>query len=164
MIVFDLICAPGGHRFEGWFAGSHAFVDQKSRGLLMCPTCGSAHVDKAAMAPRVGRKGNQGAVARPGAATPESPAVAMRTTPDDPRAAAVAAMMAKVAAVQAEMLPKSTWVGRDFADTARAMHDGTIDAGLIHGQTTADEAQALHDDGVGIVPLLVPFVPPEAQN
>lgn len=168
MIVFDLVCTPGGHRFEGWFAGSRTFADQRARGLLMCPTCGTADVDKALMAPRLARKGNQGAApptlhsdSAPGNTT--APAMNAPTA-DDPRAAAISAMLSKVAAMQAEMLPKSTWVGRDFADTARAMHDGSADPALIHGQTTAEEAEALHADGIGILPLIVPFVPPEAQN
>jgi hypothetical protein len=175
MIVFDLCCAPCGHRFEGWFANSDAFTSQRARGLLMCPTCGTADVDKAVMAPRVGRKGNQSnAVRTPDAAPTAEPArdvgtgappVAMAAPAgEDPRAAAVAAMLAKVAAVQAEMLPQSQWVGRDFADAARAMHEGRADPGLIHGQTSPDEARALHDDGIGVMPLLVPIVPPEAQN
>ena len=59
MIVFDLMCADQGHRFEGWFGSSRDYEDQQNRGLLDCPVCGSANVGKAAMAPNVGRKGNQ---------------------------------------------------------------------------------------------------------
>ena len=34
MIVFDLCCAAGDHRFEAWFASSDSFVDQQARRLL----------------------------------------------------------------------------------------------------------------------------------
>ena len=65
MIVFDLECRPVGHRFEGWFGSSDDYVRQQERGLVTCPTCGSAEVGKAVMAPNVGRKGNQAVVVRP---------------------------------------------------------------------------------------------------
>jgi hypothetical protein len=38
MIVFDLECRAGGHRFEGWFASSEDFASQQARGLVVCPT------------------------------------------------------------------------------------------------------------------------------
>src|SRR5206468_5522721 len=34
------------------------------------------------------------------------------------------APLARLAAIQAELLKESRWVGEDFADTARAMHSG----------------------------------------
>ena len=45
MIVFELICT-GKHRFEGWFASAEDFDAQKARGLLSCPSCGNAQVEK----------------------------------------------------------------------------------------------------------------------
>ena len=45
MIVFDLICGDK-HRFEGWFSSGDDFSSQQSRGLLECPICGGAHVEK----------------------------------------------------------------------------------------------------------------------
>jgi hypothetical protein len=81
-----------------------------------------------------------------------------------PTAAQMRAMLAAVAAHQAEMLPKSRWVGRDFAPAARAMHEGRAEAELIHGSVSPDEAAELRADGVAALPLLVPFVPPEQAN
>ena len=46
MIVYDLTCDHG-HRFEGWFGSSDDYADQKAKGLLACPACGSAEVAKA---------------------------------------------------------------------------------------------------------------------
>lgn len=62
------------------------------------------------------------------------------------------------------MLPQSRWVGREFADAARAMHEGRAPENLIHGQASPEEAQALHDDGIAAMPLLVPVVPPDLAN
>ena len=34
MIVFDLECRVGGHRFEGWFASSEDFAGQQARDVV----------------------------------------------------------------------------------------------------------------------------------
>lgn len=155
MIVFDLCCDAGDHRFEAWFASSDSFADQQARGLIACPVCGDSRVKKAVMAPRIGAKSNQQAVAAPTPApAPDAP----------PSAEMVRTLLAAIAAKQAEMLPQSRWVGRDFADAARAMHEGRAPEDLIHGQTSPEEAQALHDDGIAAMPLLVPIAPPDAIN
>ena len=159
MIVFDLCCAAGDHRFEAWFNSSEGFADQQARGLIACPVCGDNDVAKAVMAPRVGAKSNQ--LPAPAAAAGTAPAAG---SGDSLPPELVRKVMADIAAQQAEMLPQSRWVGRDFADAARAMHEGRVKEDLIHGQTSPDEAQALRDDGIAAMPLLVPFVPPEAAN
>ena len=154
MIVFDLSCT-GAHRFEAWFASSESFADQQARGLIACPVCGDVDVKKAVMAPRVGAKSNQIAGA------PASPPV---ETTGESNPELVRKVLAEIAARQAEMLPQSRWVGRDFSDAARAMHEGRAAEDLIHGQASPEEAQALRDDGIAAMPLLVPIVPPEAAN
>ncbi|MCH7629144.1 MULTISPECIES: DUF1178 family protein [Novosphingobium] len=161
MIVFDLECRDGGHRFEGWFSSSDDFARQQAGGLLTCPACGSAEVGKAVMAPRVGRKGNQlptptAALPTPVEAKPQPMAHAL-----PPEAAA---MMKAIAVMQAEALKTSTWVGDSFAENARAMHYGEKDAVPIHGQATLDEARELIEEGVEVAPILFPVVPPGEAN
>ena len=155
MIVFDLCCGAGDHRFEAWFASSDSFGDQQARGLINCPVCGDDDVKKAVMAPRVGVKSNRQAGGQP-------PAKASGSREPSPEL--VRKFLADIAAKQAEMLPQSRWVGRDFADAARAMHEGRAPEDLIHGQASPEEARSLHDDGIAAMPLLVPIVPPEAAN
>ena len=149
MIVFDLRCA-GDHVFEAWFGSSGAFEEQRARGLLICPICGDADIGKAAMAPNIPAKGNRQS---PSALPAEAP------TP-----AAMKAAMRALAAAQTKALEKSEWVGRAFADRARAMHVGEADPAPIHGEATAGEAKALAEEGVAIAPLPFPVVPPEAIN
>jgi hypothetical protein len=155
LIVFDLCCAAGDHRFEAWFASSESFSDQQARGLINCPVCGDDDVKKAVMAPRVGAKSNRQGAEQP----PIKPAGSPEPSPD-----LVRKLFADIAAKQAEMLPQSRWVGRDFANAARAMHEGRAAEDLIHGQASPEEARSLHDDGIAAMPLLVPIVPPEAAN
>lgn len=159
MIVFDLCCGTGDHRFEAWFASSGSFADQQARGLISCPVCGDSDIRKAVMAPRVGAKSNrQLSAPTKSADAPASEAVG------EPAPELVRQLMAQIAAKQAEMLPQSRWVGRDFADAARAMHEGRAAEDLIHGQASPEEAEALRDDGIAAMPLLVPIVPPDLAN
>ncbi|WP_033074001.1 DUF1178 family protein [Sphingopyxis sp. MWB1] len=163
MIVFDLCCAGGAHRFEAWFASSDSFAEQKARRLIACPICGDSDVDKAVMAPRVGAKSNQRA-----AVPAPAPACAPVPAGKEPAAALppelVQRVIAEIAARQAEILPRSRWVGRDFAAAARAMHEGRAPEDPIHGEASPDEVRELHDDGIAALPLLVPIAPPDAVN
>ena len=156
MIVFDLQCAAAHHRFEAWFGSSEDYEDQKARGLLACPMCGDPHVEKAVMAPAVPAKSNRRAdpVAAPIAVSNEA-------APDP---AKLRALVEKLAQAQKEALKDSQWVGRQFADMARAMHYGEQDHSRIHGEVAPEEAKALIEEGVEVAPLPFPVVPPEAQN
>ena len=52
MIKFSLQCSQG-HGFEAWFADSASFDDQRERGLVTCPHCNDASVQKTLMKPNV---------------------------------------------------------------------------------------------------------------
>ncbi|HLO21350.1 MAG TPA: DUF1178 family protein [Sphingomicrobium sp.] len=72
--------------------------------------------------------------------------------------------LARLAAMQAEMLKESRWVGDKFAETARAMHNGEVDREQVHGQATLEQAKSLVDDGVPVAPLPLPVTPPSQVN
>ena len=150
MIVYDLACREAGHRFEGWFASSDDFTSQQKRGLLCCPQCGSANVEKAPMAPAVPRKGNQ---IQPAAAAMSGP------VPTE-----IQQVMARLAAMQSEALKQSTWVGAAFAEQSREMHYGEREVETIHGQATIEDARALQEEGIAVMPLPFPVAPPEELN
>ena len=133
MIVFDLQCGGDCGTFEAWFRSTADYEEQRAGGLVHCPVCQSANIDKAPMAPRVPRKGS-----------------------DNP--------IAKLAAIQAEMLKDSRWVGDQFTETARAMHCGEIESAQVHGNATLEQAQSLADDGIPIAPLPLPVTPPSQVN
>lgn len=182
MIVFDLECRSGAHRFEGWFASSDEFARQQGRGLVACPTCGSVDVVKAVMAPNLGRKGNQlpepivrrdsaardsAGNARPpaSAGTPVLAPVAAGVTNAGPVLPPEAiALFQAMAATQVEALKSSRWVGNEFAENARAMHYGETGHEAIHGQATPDEARELLDEGIDVAPILFPVAPPNEAN
>jgi hypothetical protein len=155
MIVFDLSCHEG-HRFEGWFASSTDYAEQQARGLLACPSCGSADVSKAPMAPAVPAKGNTRQEVLP----PEAP----RQVANTPMPPEVQKALAALAKAQAAALKNSTWVGDKFAEETRKMHYGERDEAPIHGQASLAEAKALIDEGVPVAPLPFPVAPPEKLN
>jgi hypothetical protein len=138
MIVFDLKCLEGGEVFEGWFSSSAEYADQSARGLVQCPFCRSARIEKAPMAPRLTR-GDQ---------------------PEDPAKPTIS----EIASLQAKLLKDSDWVGEQFPEKARAMHLGEIEPRRVHGQATAEEARSLLDEGVPVLPLPLPVVPPGQVN
>ena len=137
MIVFDLQCADA-HGFEAWFASSSAYETQRTAGQVICPYCQSSAVEKAVMAPRI---------------SPRSESVMAR-----------AEGLKQLAALQKEMLAGSHWVGSSFAARARDIAEGSAEPATIHGTATQAEALALRDDGIGVLPLPFPVVPPEKRN
>jgi hypothetical protein len=153
VIVFDVQCSTG-HIFEGWFGSTSDYDAQRRRHLIACPYCGDTSVDKAVMAPNVGAKSNRHSTASnvPVAKTGE------------PSPAEVKAFLATMAQAQAKMLATSEWVGRDFDRAARAMDAGEIDKAVIHGEVTPDEAKALIDDEIAVLPLPFPVTPRNKQN
>jgi len=163
MIVYQLSCAPGGHSFEGWFGSSADFDNQSERGLVVCPECGSAEVGKAPMAPNLARKGNQRddrAIQVPAApALGTSAPVAGGALP-----AKAAAIMQAMAAMQAQALQNSRWVGDAFAEVSRQIHYGECEAETIHGEATAAEAMELLEEGIEVMPLPFPVAPPGEEN
>ncbi|BAV64478.1 DUF1178 family protein [Sphingobium cloacae] len=158
MIVFDLQCEGQGHVFEAWFGSSADFDDQKARGLLSCPMCGDVRIAKALMAPAVTAKGNSRTDML--VSTAEEASAPMGHA-DEGR---MRALMQAMADAQAKALEGSTWVGRTFAEQARAMHYGEQDRTSIHGEVAPEEARALISEGVEVAPLPFPIIPPEVQN
>ena len=64
MIVFDLQCRDGGETFEAWFRSNADYEDQRQAGLVECPFCQSANIEKAPMAPGVPKKGSDNPLVR----------------------------------------------------------------------------------------------------
>lgn len=156
MIVFDLECRGGGHRFEGWFASSEDFAGQQARGLIACPQCGSDEVIKAPMAPSLAPKGNQIGTAK--SASPGGPVAGGQMSPQ------AVALMQAMATMQAAAIKDSRWVGAGFAEISREIHYGEREAETIHGQATAKEAIELLEEGIEVMPLPFPVAPPGESN
>jgi len=151
MIKYTLACEHG-HSFESWFQDSAAYDKQAKRGLVTCPGCGSAKVDKAIMAPRLGgtRKGKKLAVEVP--AAPERSPVAMLSPQENE-------IRAKLKELKEHLTKNADNVGAKFPEQARKMHYGEIEHRSIYGEASTDEAKALAEEGIEFHPL--PVLPDE---
>ena len=142
MRVLDLQCAQG-HTFEGWFGSEDDFVSQLARSLVSCPLCGDADVHKKLSAPRLNLSTNR---QDKGA---ELDVLVSPSAQDKPIAAAWLELARRIVA-------NTDDVGERFADEARKMHYGETEERAIRGKTTADEARALLDEGIEVLPILLP--------
>ena len=151
MIKYSLICDTD-HGFEAWFKSSDSFTQQLESGILSCPTCGSEAVRKALMAHSVrSTKGREIQSEPQVEVLPPEP-----KTPTREQARQIQ-MMTKAAELKRQLLAlrraveeNCDYVGDRFAETARAIHDGDEEANGIYGEATADEIEALQDDGIEI--------------
>ena len=142
MKVLDLQCALG-HTFEGWFGSEEDFVTQCARALVQCPLCGDAAVHKMLSAPRLNLSTSRQDQGTDPGVTAVSPASDM-------------AFGAEWMEMARRMLANTDDVGAHFADEARKMHYGETEERAIRGRTTPDEARALLDEGIEILPLVLP--------
>ena len=163
MIKYQLICNKS-HEFEGWFGDSAAFESQQESGLLTCPVCGSADVRRALMAPNLAspktRKtdlAEQQPSAQPEPQPqPQAPQQASAALP--PAAARKKQeLMSQMRALQTKIRQECRDVGNDFAEEARKIHYGEVEPEGIYGQATAEEREALDEEGIEIMDM--PWLP-----
>ena len=149
MIRYALTCDKR-HGFESWFKSSKAYEDQVARGLLVCPVCGSAKVEKAMMAPTVARREPRAAPRAP-AAEDKSPVALISEHERELRS--------KLKELRDHLIKNADYVGPQFAEEARKMHYGEIEHRSIYGEASPEEATSLLDDGIEFHPL--PYLPNE---
>ena len=153
MIRYNLRCDRG-HGFESWFQSSGAYDSQVKRKLVSCPACGSAKVEKAIMAPQIGKKGGAPvADAEASVAPAVSTEVSTGSTPL--MMAQEAELRAKIKELRDHVTKNADNVGEKFPDQARAMHYGDIEHRPIYGEASPDEARSLIDEGIEVSPLPV---------
>jgi hypothetical protein len=137
MKVLNLQCSNS-HSFEGWFASEDDFQAQLGRGLVECPLCGDSAVSKLLSAPRL----NLGA----------SSSETRHDVANIPEPALQAAWMKMVRHVMAN----TDDVGERFAEEARRIHYGETEERGIRGQASAEQTEALLEEGIGVLPLPMP--------
>jgi hypothetical protein len=152
MIRYNLRCERG-HAFESWFQSSTAYESQEKRKLVNCPSCGSAKVERAIMAPQiVSKKGRDSAAPAPVAA-PSTDVTAPASTPL--MMAQERELRAKLRELRDHIVKNADNVGERFPNEARKMHYGDIEHRPIYGEASPDEARSLIDEGVEVSPLPV---------
>ena len=145
MIRYALNCDQG-HEFESWFPSSSAYDKQAKRGLLSCPHCGSAKIDKAIMAPRLSGTNREAA---PEAPAPKNPVAMLSPQEREIRT--------KLKELRDHLTKNAENVGQKFPEQARKMHYGEIEHRSIYGEASPEEAKGLAEEGVEFHPL--PILP-----
>jgi hypothetical protein len=142
VIRFALTCEEG-HTFDAWFSSGDSYDEQTEAGVIVCPDCGSVEVRKAPMAPAVLRGRGQ-------TPTPENESVAL---------AAGKQTYAFLKGLRAHLEANADDVGKNFPEEARKIHYGEKEERNIYGEASAEEAKALHEEGIPALPL--PKLPEE---
>jgi len=181
--VLDLQCGQH-HVFEGWFGSEDDFQSQLTRGLVTCPMCGDARVSKMLSAPRLNlntTRGERDSAVRSADNSADSAvsplAGTAETTTRDPELAFAASSAASTpprlqevanlepAQLQAALLKmmrhvvaNTEDVGNRFPEEARKMHYGEAEQRNIRGHATAQETEALIDEGIAVMPMPLPDV------
>jgi hypothetical protein len=157
MKVLDLSCQAG-HTFEGWFASEGDFLSQCQRSLVQCPVCGDDHVHKKLSAPRLNLSG---------AMSPNNiDSVASETGQERHAVAEISpsgispelhhAIHQAWTRIAKSVVDNTVDVGDRFAEEARRMHYGEAESRGIRGRTTLNEARDLAEEGIDLVPLVLP--------
>jgi len=153
MIVFELIC-PKHHRFEGWFASAGDFDGQKLRGLLSCPVCGNASIEKLPTA-RIGKAEVRQLEARaPEARQPQPDTGAAKG--NTPMQVAAAIAPEKLHELIDFVLMNTENVGPDFPAEARRIHNQEAPHRSIRGVATRAETEELLEEGIKVMSLPIP--------
>jgi hypothetical protein len=169
MIRYSLMCERK-HDFEIWFKNSADFDKQSKRGLVTCPSCGSEKVEKALMAPSLGRGTRKGAqdstmhtamdIAVPAEMTsPEAPAPAENKAPVAMVSPQEREFRLKLKELREHLTKNAENVGGKFPEEARKMHYGEIEHRSIYGEATPKDAKDLAEEGIEFHPL--PVLPDE---
>jgi hypothetical protein len=139
MILYELKC-PSEHFFEGWFRNSDGYEEQRAAGEIACPACGSAEIEKAMMAPRLGRS--------------------EKTLPAMPeKAAKLPTPMEQLQLLRGLRKAIETGcenVGDRFAEEARKIHYDEAPARGIRGIASAEQTRELIEEGIDVLALPIP--------
>lgn len=146
MIVYSLLCAEA-HEFEAWFRNSAAFDEQAAAGAIACPMCGDTHIRKALMAPAI----------RPSSKAAAKPIEEAIAAPTPQEADQQAAALQLLREMRRKIESDCDYVGDNFAEEARKIHYGEVEAHGIYGESTDADREALAEEGIEVG--RIPWVP-----
>ncbi len=161
MIRYALNCDHD-HAFETWFQNSAAYDKQAKGGLVTCPVCGSAKVEKSIMAPRLARADvaePMPPAAMPLPPSPQAPAASPAKTPVAIMSPPEHEIRQKLKELRDHITKNANYVGPRFSEEARKIHYGETEHRSIYGEASPDEAKQLHEEGIEFHPL--PILPDE---
>lgn len=172
MLVVDLHCAHG-HHFEGWFASADDLASQKARGLLSCPVCGDGEVTRRPSAPHLNTsnlKDKPMPARRPASpprpvstARPVSmaagevlPSQQLQAVAPEQAAEVMEALQSLYLKAVRHVVDHTEDVGERFAEEARSIHHGDAPERAIRGQASAEDKEALREEGIDFFSMPIP--------
>ena len=165
VIVYNLACDHQ-HPFEGWFGSPADFENQRDRGLVECPVCGSNTVERKLHAPRINMGAQQSAAsvakeAKEASEAKEStavtaPAETSSATTDSGPEIDFGKLREAMASFADNVRENTEYVGEKFAEEARAMHYGEKPHKGIRGRADKETAQELREEGITFQSLPFP--------
>lgn len=164
--VLDLQCGQQ-HVFEGWFGSENDFQNQLARGLVTCPMCGDASVIKKLSAPRLNlstARGDRNSAVHEAThpadqsqnTSAPAPAVPALPTLQEVANLEPAQLQAALLKMVRHVVANTEDVGNSFPEEARKMHYGEAAHRNIRGHATAEETEALTDEGIAVLPMPLP--------
>jgi len=133
MIAFDLECSAG-HLFEAWFNNMRSFEEQNAKKMISCPYCNDTVIRK---------------VLSPVAVKTSSRFDTVRQTESID--------YTRLAKEIVDYVEKNfDDVGTDFAREALKMHYEVTEKRNIRGLATAQEEEALREEGIGFFKIPMP--------
>jgi hypothetical protein len=138
MKVLNLRCGQN-HAYEGWFASEEDFVAQAERSAVACPICGDTSALRLPSAPHlnVGRHSTPTAAQTPGASTEMT-------------------LQSQWLRAVRQVMRSTEDVGERFPEEARRIHYGEVEERGIRGRASREDAEALREEGIEVMPLPIP--------
>lgn len=133
MKVYNLACEHD-HHFEGWFSSEDDFCSQSVQGQIACPVCESTQVARMPSAPRLNLSGAQ-----------EPQQLDLHEK-----------IQAHIVNLVREVVANTEDVGERFAEEARRIHYKESPERAIRGVASAEECEALVEEGIDVTPLPLP--------
>jgi hypothetical protein len=134
MIAYDLQCTNG-HSFEGWFEDRKAYLDQKKKGLIMCPVCNDTGVNN----------------------MPSTFAIRSSQTFKHKAPSPEEVALSEIGKQAIEFVENNfDNVGCDFAKEALKIHYGATEPRNIRGVSTKEEEKTLKEEGIQFFKIPMP--------
>ncbi len=130
MISFDLEC-NNGHKFEGIFKDYQSFDEQLNKGIISCPICNDAEIKRLFT----------------------GCSIQSRSSSNLPSNEKSPTMFEFLRMVQDYVKNNFDNVGREFADTAKAIYYGIEEERNIYGESTIEEINELAEEGINVLPI-----------
>ncbi len=130
MISFDLEC-NNRHKFEGIFKDYQSFDEQLNKGIISCPICNDTEIKRLFT----------------------GCSIQSRSSSNLPSNEKGPTMFEFLRMVQDYVKNNFDNVGREFADTAKAIYYGIEEERNIYGESTIEELNELAEEGINVLPI-----------